>query len=327
MRGWPRRSKPPRWLTPDLAAAVAGMHTAMKYRSAHALKIAPLTILWATALTPALLGSPAAHADALGELRATLSKLPAPANLNARLTVTSTTTSKNVNGGKPVSGAATIEIQADPGLSLHFAPALLAQGYAESRATQTNADAPTPVLTLLRDALQPLHVADLIEAGKYLLTATAGATTATAKATTLYGAPVRELTMALPQPKSADSKVKLKDFSDQVSVWLNADGVPVAYSEASSGEGCLLFLCIHANEQQSATFAMIGGCLVMTARTTERKQSGLGRDSDTRSVYTLAVQQADCKPASGVPSTPPSATSGTGRPATTAVRSAGTADP
>lgn len=293
----------------------------------HATKIAPLAMLWAAVLTPTLLVAPAAHADALGELRATLSKLPAPANLNARLTVTSTTTSKNVNGGKPVSGEAHIEIQADPGLSLHFAPALLAQAYAESRATQTNADAPTPTLSLLHNALQPLHVADLIEAGRYLLTAMAGATTATAKSTTLYGAPVRELTMSLPQPKSADSKVKLKDFSDQVSVWLDAEGMPVAYSEASGGEGCMLFLCIHADEQQSARFAVIGGCLVMTARTTERKQSGLGQDSDTRSVYTLAVQHAECKPVTGAPLTSPSATAGTGRPAATTGRSTGTASP
>lgn len=259
-----------------------------------------------------------AHADTLSDLRAALHALAPLSSLKATLDVKSTTTRKKVNGGKPVSGEAKIGVQVGDGLSLHFAPALLHRAHAELTAAATAA-VPTPTASLLKNAVDPTRVVNLVEAGPWLLNAMSGATTASVEATTLFGAPARKLTMTLPQPKSTDSSIKLKNYTDVVSVWLNADGIPIAYSEASGGEGCLVLLCMHAKEQQTATFTMIGGCLVVTSRTTGQKTSGLGQGSDTHNVYTLAVQQARCAPASpgNPPVTLPAPAAGTQTPAAT----------
>ncbi|MGH8278046.1 MAG: hypothetical protein ACRETQ_00545 [Gammaproteobacteria bacterium] len=236
----------------------------------------------------ALILCASARADALGDLRAKLASLDGRAPIQATLTVETTTVSKKENAGKPQTAQARLELRAGDGLSVHVDAATLQQAATELAAATTNATHPTPALSLLRSSVDPVTLAELLSEGPHLLRKLSPATAATVTATTLWGKPAQELTVSLPAPKSSD--IKLKDFSDSFSIWLDTGGVPLAASEQTQGKGCFLFLCMRVAESASYTFEVAGGRLLASKLSTEHKQSGLGQDSDTHTVYTLEVQ-------------------------------------
>lgn len=236
----------------------------------------------------ALLLATGAHADALSELRATLAGLDGHVPIQAVLEVKLTTTSKKENGGKPVSADARVDIHAGDGLSVHIAQATLQQATTEAAAAATNADHPAPTVALLNNGVDPVTLDHLVSEAPNLLRALAPATTASVKSTTLWGKPVRELSVTLPQPKSAN--VTLKDYSDVLTLWLDAQGIPLASSEQTKFKACLLFLCAHTASSASKTLQVVNGRLVAISQTTDQQLSGLGQDSDTQTVYTLQIQ-------------------------------------
>lgn len=239
-------------------------------------------------MLPAMLLVTNAQADALSDLRAKLASLDGQAPLQAVLTVKTTTLSKKENGGKPETAEAQLDIQVGNGLSVKVTQATLQQAATELAAAATNADRPTPVVSLLHGSVDALTLAHLLAEGPNLLRKLTPATTATVKSTTLWGQPAQEVTVALPAPKS--SEIKLKDFSDMFSIWLDGDGVPIAAAEQTQGKGCMLFLCMHVQKSASYTLQVVGNRLVATGLSIEHKQSGLGQDSDTHTSYTLQIR-------------------------------------
>lgn len=238
----------------------------------------------------ALLLAAGAHADALSDLRATLAGLDGHTPIQATLDVKLTTTSKKENGGKPVSAETRLEIRAGDGLSVHIAQATLQQAATEAAAVATNADHPAPTVALLNNGVDPVTLEHLVSEAPNLLRVLAPATTASVKSTTLWGQPVRELSVTLPQPKSAN--VTLKDYSDVLALWLDAQGIPLASSEQTRFKACLLFLCAHTASSANKTLQVVNGRLVATRQTTDQQLSGLGQDSDTQTLYTLQIQPA-----------------------------------
>lgn len=252
----------------------------------RALSAVVITVFILAALVAA-----SAHADTLGDLRAKLASFDGQTPIHALLTVKTTTLDKKENGGKPQTAEAQVDIQAGDGLSLHIQQASLQQAASElAAAASTNADHPTPTVALLNRSIGAVTLEHLLNEGPNLLRRLAPATTATEHSTTLWGRPAQELTVTLPAPRS--SEIKLKDFSDQFSVWLDATGVPIAAAEQTQGKGCMLFLCMDVTESASYTLQVVDRRLVATSLSTEHKQSGLGQDSDTHTVYTLQVQGA-----------------------------------
>lgn len=239
-------------------------------------------------MVPAMLLAANAHADTLTDLRAKLASLDGEAPIHAMLTVKTSTVNKKENGGKPQTAEAQLDMQAGDGLSLHVSQATLHQAATELAAAATNADQPTPTVSLLNRSVDAMTLAHLLAEGPNLLRKLAPATAATEHSTTLWGRSAQEVTVTLPAPKSSD--IKLKDFSDQLSIWLGAGGVPVAASEQTQGKGCLLFVCMDVQQSSSYTLQVVGNRLVATGLTTEHKQSGLGQDSNTHTVYALQIQ-------------------------------------
>lgn len=238
----------------------------------------------------AALFAASARADTLTDLRAKLASFDGQTPIHAALIVKTRTARKKENGGKPQTAEAQVGIQAGDGLSIHVEQATLRQAAAELAAASTNADHPTPTVALLNRSMGAVTLEHLLNEGPNLLRRLAPATAATAKSTTLWGRPAQEVTVTLPAPKS--SEIKLKDFSDQFSVWLDAAGVPIAAAEQTQGKGCMLFLCMDVMESASYTLQIVARRLVATSLSTEHKQSGLGQDSDTHTIYTLQVQGA-----------------------------------
>ena len=252
-------------------------------------------IVSATLLVAGLAPQTATCADALSDLRATLSSLSSQAPLAATLDVKSSTTSKKENDGKPELAEAHLDIQAGDGLSVHIDKTTLQQADTELQAAVGDADYPTPTAELLGNSVDALTIEHLVSRGPALLRMLASATAATASSTTLWGQPARELVIPLPPPKSKN--VSLKDYQRTVSVWLDAAGLPLAYSDHTQFKACLLFFCATADNTESDRLEVVNGRLVAAMTTRDRKMSGLGQDSDTHIVYLLNVKTAS--PAAG----------------------------
>lgn len=258
--------------------------------------ISSVFIISAVLLAGGLAWGAGARADALADLRTTLTKLSSQSTVEAGVDVKSSTTNKKENGGKPEVAAAHFDLRVDgSGLSLHLSQTSLQQADAELQAAVGNADYPTPTATLLSNQTDPLSIEHLFSRGPDLLRLLANASTATVSETTLWGQPAQQLVMQLPPPKSKN--VSLKDYQRTVSVWLDEAGTPLAFTDHSQFKACLLFFCATADKTESDRLEVVNGRLVAATATLDQKQSGLGQDSDTHLAYTLNVKAAS--PAAG----------------------------
>ncbi|HKV97652.1 MAG TPA: hypothetical protein VJR90_09205 [Gammaproteobacteria bacterium] len=265
----------------------------LKRHATTARHISAVYVISAVLLAAGIAPEIAAHADALSDLRTTLSKLSDQSPLEATVDVKWSNVNKKENSGKPQSATVLFDIELGSGLRMHFSSASLQQADTELQAAIGDADHPTPTVALLGNDVDPLTMEHLLTRGPALLRLLANASAATVSETTLWGQPARELLVQLPQPKSKD--VSLKDYQRTVSIWLNADGVPLAFTDHSQFKACLLFLCATTDSTESDRLDVVNGRLVATLVSRDQKLSGLGQNTDSHIVYTLIVQAA--KPA------------------------------
>lgn len=237
-----------------------------------------------------------AQADALSGLRITLQGLNAHTAINGVLNVQSDATRGKADSAKQHSAHLQLNIQASAGLGIQLSPALLQQIAAEKAAHAADPDHPAPTADLL-DQTGPWQIENMVSVAPMLSRLLTGAESLSVKPTQLYGQPVQELSMQLPPPVSKSDSSNLKDYASSASVWLNSKGVPLAYAYSMQGKFCKFFLCVSVSQSESGSLQVIDGRLVAMTMIQENKQSGLGQDSDTHTVYTLQVQPAAKTPA------------------------------
>lgn len=232
-----------------------------------------------------------AQADALSDLRTTLQGLNAHTVINGVLDVQSDVTRGKADSAKQHSAHLQLNIQASDGLGIQLSPALLQQVAAEKAAHAANPDHPAPTADLL-DQTGPGQIENVVSVAPMLLRLLASAESLSVKPAQLYGQPVQELSVKLPPPVSKSDSSNLKDYTSTASVSLNSKGVPLAYAYSMQGKFCKFFLCVTVSQSENATLQVVAGRLVAVTLTQENKQSGLGQDSDTRTLYTLQIQGA-----------------------------------
>lgn len=230
-----------------------------------------------------------ARADALTDLRTTLQGLNAPATINAVLDVQSDATRGKGDSAKRHSAHLQLNIQASDALGLQLSPALLQQVAAEKAAHATDPDHPAPTADLL-DQTGPWQIENMVSVAPMLVRLLAGAESLSVKPAQLYGQPAQELSVKLPPPVAKSDSSNLKDYASTASVWVNPKGVPLAYAYFMQGKFCKFFLCVTVSQSESGSLQVLDGRLVAMTMIQENKQSGLGQDSDTHTVYTLQIQ-------------------------------------
>ncbi|MGH8283344.1 MAG: hypothetical protein ACRESE_05805, partial [Gammaproteobacteria bacterium] len=230
-----------------------------------------------------------AHADTLTNLRTTLKGLESQAAIKGVLDVRSIVTNGKSDSSKPRSAHLQLDIHAGDGLSVNLSPALLQQISAEQAAHAADPSHAAPTADLL-SSIGPMQIEHMASAAPALLRTLEGANSPIIKPTVLEGEPVQELSLNLPLQASKKEKSSVKDFQDKLLLWLNSKGVPQAYQETVHAKFCKFFLCVTVDNIHSGWLQVIDGRLVTVKLTREQKQSGLGQDSDTRTVYNLHLQ-------------------------------------
>lgn len=254
----------------------------------------PARIVFPVVFFGVLLGgglfSNCAQADALTDLRTTLQGLNAHVAMNAVLNVQTQATQGKGDSAKLHSAHLQLTIQAGDGLGIRLSPALLQQVAAEKAAHAADPDHPAPTADLL-DQTGPLQIENIVSVAPMLLRLLTDAESPSVSPAGLDGKSVQVLSVKIPPPVSKNDSVNLKDYVSTASIWLDTQGTPLAYAYSMSGKFCKFFLCMTVSQAENGTLRVIDGRLVAVALTQENKQSGLGQDSDTRTVYALQLQQ------------------------------------
>lgn len=228
----------------------------------------------------ALLFASAAQADALADLRATLSGLHADKPLAATLSVHSTTHSDEDNAKVSRAQVQVSVASGADGLHLGFSPKLLERADQEAGSSARDKDAPTPIKDLL-DKLNPVNVQPMVDFAPALLHDLEGVTLASERDEVHGGKPSHLLVFDIPLPESAGKKMSVKHYTGQLKVWLDADGVPLATKKIVDVKGRKLLISIAFSTNSNYALRLIGTRLVAVSRHVEEKHSVFGHAGDT----------------------------------------------
>lgn len=241
----------------------------------------------------ALLAGTVAHAGTVDDLRASLSKMHADQPIEATLTVRSKATSGDKDKPKTTSTQASFSLHAEGGaLQVAYPADLLARVDRESATHAKNPDASEPLQTLLGN-MGPLRVRSLVDVAPSLLHRLEGATLESQSDATYGGKPVRLLVFKVPPRVASSDRDDIDHYDGQLKIWMGADGVPVAMSEARNYKGSKFF--IHFSFGSSVTMSLhrVGHRLVAETVHLQSSGSGLGNHQHTDTQVELVVKPSD----------------------------------
>ncbi|HEX5340795.1 MAG TPA: hypothetical protein VFX47_07930 [Gammaproteobacteria bacterium] len=255
------------------------------------LKILLLGTFWI-----GLLFAAQVQADTLTDLRTTLRGLDAKTGISGTLTVQSgavkseTGDDKQQDGKQKPPAHIQFDVDAGAGLGIHLSPTLLEQIAAEQQRHAQDPEQATPVSDLLSQ-VGPMDIERIVSAVPWLLKELDGATSPTTKPTEKEAAGVQTLSVNIPLKLSKKDSSNVSDYQSDMTFWLDTQGMPLAYRQTIHAKFCKFFLCVTVDETRNGKLQAIGGRLVTVSYTDETKQSGLGQDGDTRTVYTLMLDK------------------------------------
>ena len=245
---------------------------------------------FALALTVA--AAPLAHADGLSDLKAALARLQAQTPLKATLDVK--TTQRQGEGADLVEkqGQASIVLEdGSRGLQVLYARDTLVRMDAESRQLARDPKAKTPTVLAL-GKLDSGEIVPMASATGSLLRGLEENVFKAEKADTWNGKPARLLTFSVPVEKLPEQQRKyVKQFESTVSIWIAADGTPLASETHTSVKGrAFVVVSFEALDDRSCTYAVVGDRLMTLRSETHTSSTGAGERGEERVVKTLSPQ-------------------------------------
>ncbi len=245
------------------------------------------------ALLMGVAGSAAAQATTLAQLRARLEGMHAVAPLSAQVRLSQATTSGKKDHPKTVSGSIALHVHdGAQGLDLRLPAGVLAKASQESAALARDADAPAPTRAALR-AVDPVMLSGMADFAPVLLHKLEGATLTGQRDVTRDGATVHEMTFAIPSQVGKADKGSIDSYTGELSVWLNADGVPVAVRESRRYKGSKFFIHFSFFNTDDYALQMVGQRLVVHHLHGDNGGAGMGSNSETTLDVVLTPESAE----------------------------------
>jgi len=241
-----------------------------------------LCISFAVALLPAIAG-----ANGLTDLHATLGRLSATAPVHGTVEIASVSHSNQEKGDE---GRVSVRFEAgSTGLHLIYPPATLAQATEEARKEARDPEVQTPVRTAA-ERVRPLHISELVDAATALDVILESAQFVEMRPSAFDGRPARLIVMKV-TPKISKSDAKhLKKLEGTLSVWIAADGAPIAAELSSTLKGSFLVVSFDATKKENWTYTRTGDRLSATRYEKNETSSGLGQHTTARTVETLRLE-------------------------------------
>lgn len=237
-----------------------------------------------------LLTTTSLRADALTSLKETLQRLPANAPVAA--SVDFTFADSGGDQKKPVTTAghavAAVALGAE-GLRITWSPEQLAAAASELASGVGKADHPSPTRqAMARLDATVLH--DYLNAGSELLRHLETAQLVSEKDERWYDRPAHVLTLQIEPKLSAEDRKVIKEITATASVWVDADGLPLAVENTLQLKGRVMVVVgFDHSEKEQFTFARASDRLVVTSHHRETADNGGGQHAKSKTTCTLRL--------------------------------------
>ncbi|MEO8746605.1 MAG: hypothetical protein ABI379_02965 [Rhodanobacter sp.] len=219
-----------------------------------------------------------ANADAVVDLRGSLSRLQASQPLAASLKVS--TTAKNEQGKTTHAQLQVSVASSGNGLTMGFSPDLLQRASREAAINAKNKDAPTPIGDLLGQ-LSAVSVQSAADHAPVLLREINGAALTSQRDEVHDGKPTHLLVFDVPLPPSASKRMTIKHYTGQIMVWLDSNGVPSAERTVTEVKGRKFLVSIEFGNTSNYRLGTVGSRLVVLSRHSEESHSVFGQSGSS----------------------------------------------
>ncbi len=240
----------------------------------------------------AVLAAPGARADGLSDLKAALGRLQAQTPLKATLEVKTTERTGEGADALEKQGQASVQLEDGArGLEVLYGKDTLARLDAESRQLARDPRSKTPATWAL-GKLDSAEIVPMTSAVTALTRTLEEDTFKTEKPDTWNGRPARLLTFSVPLSKLPEQQRKyVKEFDATVSIWIGADGTPLASGVHTTVKGrAFVVVSFEAVDDRSSTYGVVGDRLLTLRSETHATSSGAGEHGEERVVKTLSPQ-------------------------------------
>ena len=240
----------------------------------------------------ALLAASVARADGLSDLKAALARLQAQTPLKATLDVK--TLERHGEGAEAQEKTGQASVSLDDGargLQVLYARETLARMDSESRQLARDSNAKTPTVWAL-GKLDSSALLPMASAAPALARNLEEAQFKGEKADTWGGKPARLLSFTVPLSKLSEQQRKyVKEFDSTLSIWIGADGTPLASETRSTVKGrAFVVVSFEAVDESTSTYAVLGDRLLTVRSESHASSSGAGEHGEQRVVKTLQPQ-------------------------------------
>lgn len=244
------------------------------------------------AVAGVLFAAPLAHADGLADLKGALARLQAQTPLNATLDVKTFDRHGQGNDAVEKNGQASIAVEdAARGLQVLYGRDTLARMDSEQRQLARDPNAKTPTVWAI-GKLDSSEIVPMTSAASALARRLEEAQFKGEKPDTWNGRAARLLAFSIPVDKlPPDQRKYVKEFDGTLSVWIAADGTPLASETHVAVKGrAFIVVSFDAVDDWNTTYAVLGDRLVALRAENHSSSNGAGEHGEQRVVKTLQPQ-------------------------------------
>lgn len=219
--------------------------------------------------------TPTVHADALQDVRSSLRRFGGsqPVRAQIDLETRNETRSESAAQGK----IRFIAEENEQGFSLRYASSISDAAVAEARAERLDPERKSPTRTALA-AVDELEMLDMLNVAQLLLRDLERAAVAFDGAGSLNGKPARLLRFKITPSIPAAQKKRVKLAEMTLSMWLGADGVPLAVEKASRWKASFVVVSFESRKKETFQLSPYRDRLIATRQVEESNSSGLGQN-------------------------------------------------
>ena len=231
----------------------------------------------------------AASADGLSDLRTTLTKLTSAQPLSAQVEINTRSAGGESDKQKKAAGVSTVLVRLGPaGMALSWTPEQIRQSRRAAAEKIANPDAPKSNLATLA-ALDAGEALNLLDAAEPLRLSLDKATLIEDKTLTYRGQPAHRLFVQLDLKLPEEGRKAAKSVSANLTLWVGADGVPLAADRDLRIRFSKFFLSYNVREHAVREYQIAAGHLIVTHTVQESYGSGLGHVEESHSTISLKL--------------------------------------
>lgn len=230
------------------------------------------------------------HADALGDVRAALTRFGARGPIRATYEVHRIEKNEGKLGNGNDNGKVAVEVEGDAnGFRIVFPRPLLEAVEREQLAEKRNAKSNTPTMAALRE-VDPVAASGAVDFAPELLRLLDGAKVVEEKAGAWNGKPARAVTFGLTYSVDDDGPGKVTVAQNRLTLWLDpASNVPFGGEHHFQAKFSFLIFKGESKRQKKWQFAAAGDRLVRVRMEESAQTNGMGQKQDEQTVATVRV--------------------------------------